>query len=472
MAFSLFSRSDVKTGIIVPVAANKNWGPGNYIASTDTNNSSIWDITGTLPVGSTANKKTRGILQRLAADTGGHWKGALLRFSWAKPDTGNDDYLEGDTLGSYTAGMARVQAYLDQMINYPGRRLIIFIQIKTSGSDYHAVPLYMRNSATYADGDNYYQYKNTGGAGNVLQQGTLNGEYAYESSNGGPGGYVPNMHVAAVRARFEALMTAFATNFNSNPYLEAICFSEASIAAPLGATGAASQSIAPNIVITRPVTNGSTWPKNDAWFTQMQTGFATARTALSNVQVAQWINADRVDMKTFVPIIRASGVGLGMPDLCPEEYGFNLRNDYVGQSGTAPGNIQHCQDSAGLSIIMGHASKPALSGTVVGRNQVTRSEQTGAPAHTYPTYPGLGTSRQAVHDFAVNTVGVTHLCWAHNTGSQPVTGSSDPQAPASADTYTAYTGYSNVGFNVVTDDWITNGASTITTVETRPTGWT
>lgn len=450
MAISVFSKCDVGTGIDIPVVANKNWGPGNYIASTTTDNDSIWDITGTLPVGSAANKKTRGILQRLADDPLGHWKGALLRFQWTD--------LEGDTLGSYTAGMDKVEAYLNKMKTYPGRRLIIFIQIKTSGDPNgvnppHAVPKYMRDSSSYY-GDGVNNYTNTDPVTHVFTQGSNNGQYAYLSSNGGPGGYIPNMHNTNVMNRFIALMQAFATRFNTNPYLEAIAFSEASIAKPAGAPS-----------------NWNTLAGGGvAWFDNTTTAFTAARVALSNVQLCQWINADRTDMKTWVPEIQAAGIGVGMPDLCPEEKGFNLRNDYPGQAGTAPGNIQHCQDGAGLAIVMGHASKPALSGTVVGRNQTSGTQQ--GQAHVYPTYPGLGTSRQDVHDFAVNTVGVTHLCWAHNTGSQPNTGDSDPAAPASADNYTAYSTYGGQGFNTVTDAWIHNVGSTITTVTTRPTGWT
>lgn len=425
MALSVFSPCTVGGGSN-PVA-NKNWGPGNYIASSTTDNDSVWNKTGS-PYG---NLQNRGILQRLQDPvTGANWKGALLRFAWTD--------LEGDTLGSYTAGMDKVESYLDAMRTLPGRRLLIFIQVKTSGADSHAVPLYIRNNAIYNDNSGY--------------SGAYNGEYAYASAIGGPGGYMPNMHVPALRDRFKALMQAFATRFNSNPYMEAVCFSEASISKPIGSP--------------------TDWPDTQNWFDGMTNAFIDMRTNLSNVQLCQWINADRGDMKTWVPQLQAAGIGVGMPDLCPEDKGFNLRNDYPGQAGTAPGNIQHCQNGAGLAIVMGHASKPALSGTVANRNQTSGSQQ-GQP-HVYPTYPGVGLSRQQTHDFAVtdsNGPHVTHLLWAHNTGTQPNTGDSDPQAPASADNYTAFTGYGGVGFNTLTDQWISNGGSTITTVETRPAGW-
>jgi len=349
-----------------------------------------------------------------------------------------------------------VQSYLDQIAAYPGRRLIIFIQLKTFSSTDHSVPLYMRNSATYADGTNYSQ---TIGANTY--QGSQNGQYLYLApNNNNAGGYVPNIHVDAVRDRLKALMQEFATRFNTNPYLEAICFTEASIIQPAGAPANWSS-----------LNNGNAGVK---WYANMTNAFSDMRTNLSNIQIAQWINGDRADMDPWVPDLRAAGIGLGMPDLCPEEKGFNYRNDIAGHTNDPPGNIQHCQDSAGAAIIMGHASKPAQSGSVVGRSQTSGTIQ--GVAHTYPLYPGLMLTRQETHDFAVNTVGVTHLCWAHNTGTEPNTGDSDPIAPPTAGTYTAATdtpsgGYGGKKFNTVTDNWIKHASSTITTVTTRPTGW-
>lgn len=445
MALSVFSPCTVGGGSN-PVA-NKNWGPGNYIASSTTDNDSIWNKVGS-PSG---NLQNRGILQRLQDPvTGANWKGALLRFAWTD--------LEGDTLGSYTAGMDKVNSYLDAMRTLPGRRLIILIQLKTSGSGVPAVPLYMRNSSSYY-GDGANNYTSTDPSTGLPVQGSQNGQYAYLSGNGGPGGCIPNMHNNNVRDRFIALMNAFATRFNNNPYLEAIAFTEASIARPAGA----------------PTNWNDLAGGGVAWFTNMTAGFVAARSSLSNVQICQWINADRDDMATWVPNIRAAGIGLGMPDLCPLDKGFNIRNDYPTTGGAFPGNIQHLQDSAGTAIIMGHASKPALSGTVANRCQTAGGGQTGDPK-SYPAYPGLGLSRQQSRDFAVTSSDgphVTHLLWVHNTGTQPNTGDIDPSIPASCaqNAYTAFTGYGNVGFNTITDQWISNGSSTITTVETRPTGW-
>lgn len=401
-----------------PPPSTKQWNPGNYIASTTNDNASIWDKVGTGP-------GTEGVLQRFNADTGDLWRGALLRFQWTD--------LEGDTLGSYNAGMNVLKGYLDTVAtSYPTKRIIVFIALKTFGATNNAVPLYMRNGsdASYNDPDGYG-----------------NGQYAYDSGNGGPGGFVPNVHVNAVRDRLKALMAEMATRFNNHAALECITYSEASINQPIQAV---------------------TWDTTP-WFTNMTNVFTDMKTNFTNIQICQWINASRADMAPWVPTIRALGVGVGMPDLCPEEKGFNFRNDYPGQASTNPGNIQHCQNSNGTGIIIGHASKPAQSGTVVGRSQVSGTQQ-GQP-HVYPTYPGLGTSRQAVHDFAVNTVGVTHFCIAHNTGNQPVTGETDPAAPASADPYTAFTGYGGVKFNTITDNWIKDPTSSITTITTRPSGW-
>ena len=460
--FSLWSPCEM-TGEETPPVANKNWGPGNYIASGSTNNANIWNKPGS-PVG---NKQNRGILQRLADDPGGKWKGALLRFSWAKQDVNVGDYLEGDTLGDYTAGFDAVESYLNQMAAYPGKRLIIFIQLKTFGVDNHAVPLYMRNSATYADGKNYYSTIN-----GAVQQGSRNGEYAYESSNGGPGGYVPNMHVAAVRARFEALMTAFATRFNDNPYIEAIAFTEASIAQPIGSVGAASETVGGK-VITRPNTDGSRWADKTDWYDKTAISLGVAKTALSNVQMCQWINADRIDMTDYVPKLRAAGIGLGMPDCCNGTKDFFFRND-TGQPSTNIGNIQHCQESAGLTIIMGCVSVQALDGVVSNRCQTSGTIQ--SQPTVYPAYPGAAISRQAERDFAVtDSTGpkVTHLLWTHQPAVMPQTGAVDPNIPPSCaqNPYTAFTGYGGVAYNKITDDWIQDPGSTVTTVETRPSGW-
>lgn len=442
-----------------PPANPKQWLPGNYMASTTTNTASIWNKVGSGP-------GTEGMIQRMDADTQGDWQGALLRFNWT--------HLEGDTLGDYSL-MNNIKAYLDQMDRYNGtKRLIIFIELKSFNPDAagYVVPKYMRDSTTYIKaGEDFYTTVN-----GVRKQGSLNGQYAYESSNGGPGGYVVNMHVTTVRDRFKALMQEFATRFNGHRNLEAIVFGEASIAEPAGAVGKATETKANGDVITRPNTQGefALWSDTNLWLDNLTNAYQDMKTNFTNIQICQWINAERSNMDRWVPLIRAAGIGLGMPDLCPEEKGFNYRNDipnFTGDNDDPPGNIQHCQDSNGLAIIMGHASKPALEGTVVGRCQTSSTIQ--QQPHVYPAYPGVGTHRQAIRDFAVNTVGVTHLCWAHNTGNQPVTGAVDDQIPANCakNPYTAFGNYGGRKYNVVTDEYIHASTSTITTVSTRPNGW-
>lgn len=372
-----------------------------------------------------------GMKSRLSADSAGKWKGVQLRFTWPE--------LEGNTLGDY-APMNKIQSYLDQISAYPGRRLIVFFQIKTFGSTSNAVPLYMRNSATYADGTSY--------------AGSGNGQYSYDSGNGGPGGFVPNMHVPAVRDRFKALMQEFANRFNTNPYLEAISFSEASINRPRGAA--------------------ASWPEGKPeWFDGMTNAFQDMKTRLTNVQICQWINALRSDMVGWVPDLRSAGIGLGMPDACPEDSGFRFRNDIPGYESTAPGNIQHLQESSGTAIIMAHVAQTGYDGTVAGRCQVSGTIQ-GQP-HVYPDYPGVGVSRQAIRDFSVNDAKATHILWTHNPGNQPNTGARDPNIPAgcqaTSDDWTAYGTYAGRSYNTITDEWINDPTSNITTITTRPTGW-
>jgi hypothetical protein len=334
----------------------------------------------------------------------------------------------------------------------------------------------MRDSALYSDTKDYYNIVtdklNPTGKRN---QGSFNGEYAYESSNGGPGGFVPNMHVPAVRDRFIALMQAFAAEFNTDPYLEAIVFSEASIAEPIGSAGSAHQvmnSGTPNqIIIDRPTTDGAEWADLDEWYTEMANGLIAARMALSNIQLCQWVNAPRIKMEDFVPILKANKIGIGMTDLCWEDKGFNYRSDAA--SPQPRGNIEWCQLHEGVAMVMGHAAKTSYIGTVAARGQVAGTIQ-GEP-RVYPTYPGLGPTRQAVRDFAVSTAKVTHLVWIYNTGVQVATGDMDTAAPDTALPYTAtsdaYSGnYAGKKYNVVTANYL-HGSTNIGTNTARPVGW-
>lgn len=415
-------------GVVIPdpPTANKNWNPGNYIEGTS---DSEWN----------------GIKTRLnqTNDPDGHWKGAMMRISWREMES---------TQGNYS-GMSKIRNWLDQIAAFPGKRLMIFLGMKTFGGSSFAVPDYMRNSTTYSGGIQY--------------TGSQNGQYAYGSSIGGPGGFVPNMHVNAVKNRFIALMEEIANRFNDDPCLEAVVFSEATIAKPVGAP--------------------TPWPDQQEWYDNYRDGLAAAKTALSNIQISQWVNSPRDQMKTFVPEIRALGIGLGMTDLTYLDEGFNYRNDLpgTGDNNTPPGNIQHCQESAGLAIITGHVSFPAMDGSATNRCQKGGFIQT-QPIE-FPRYPGLGKTRQFVQDWARDTVGVTHMIWRHGTSTQPSTGERDPNMPtdcsnmtaaelASAGFWTATSdaisgSYAGKSRNLITDNWIHHPSSDISTVTTRPAGW-
>lgn len=399
---SSFSRGLTPSASSTPPVADKNWNPGNYIAETSYDTTALFNQ----------------IATRLQNDTAGHYKGVLLRYPWPTLEP---------TEGVYT-GFDTIEARLEQIAALSGRRAIIFIQLKTFNSVdasgnvtswAHAVPAYMRSSATYADPDG-----NTNGLGEY-------GEYTYLSGNGGPGGQVPNMHVTAVKNKFIAMMQAFGTRFNSNPNLEAVVINEASISKPYQVT--------------------TTWSRNPTWFTNMTSSWGSTRTALSNIQCCQWINSDRNDMQNefdvgFVPDITALGVGLGMPDGAKDDKGFNINP--TNSPNTGRGNIYLCQQHNGDAIIMVHASKPALEGTVITESQTVANASPGQYA-----YHGQNWTRQQMSTWYKDTVGATHVCWAHNTG-----------------THSLNTTYSGQNYNTVTDAHIANG-SDISTVTTRPTGW-
>ena len=147
----------------------------------------------------------------------------------------------------------------------------------------------------------------------------------------------------------------------------------------------------------------------------------------------------------FVPDITALGVGLGMPDGAADERAFNYNPTNAPNSGR--GNIYLCQQHAGDAIIMVHASKPALEGSVITESQTVANASPGQYA-----YPGVASTRQQISTWAKNTVGVTHMLWAHNTGTHQVN-----------------TTYMGQNYNTVTDAHIASGD--ISTVTTRPTGW-
>lgn len=412
---SLYSRGG-RNGprIITPPANPNHWKPGNYISQASYDSDSLFNA----------------IAARLAADAAGNYRGVLIRKPWNQLEAG---------LGDYNAGFDALEARLAQIAALAGRRLIIFIQIKTFNtrnpttgevtSYKHAVPGYMRASATYADPQGYT---------NDLGE---HGEYGYKSGNGGPGGYIPNMHVAAVRDRFQALMEAFATRFNSNEYLEAVVINEASIAEPYQVTDA-----------------GGNWTNDVTWYANMKTAHIASRAALENIQISQWFNGPRNMMSTqdnytapltgWIPDLAAAGIGLGMPDLAINDRGFQYvppqtpGGVYFSDN---PGSIYLIQQvGQGNAIVIGHASKPTYEGSVANTKQ-------GISNNLTPVYPGPEQTRQETQAFAKNTVGVTHLCWVHNT-------SADPFHPG-------------MSMNEVTDAFIANPGSDISTITTRPTGW-
>lgn len=391
----------------------RNWNPGNYITQNSYDSDSLFNAI--------ANRLSN------ANDPDGHWEGVMIRKPWRQLEVAFNDY----------SGLDAVANRLGQIAALNGRHLMLFIQIKTfntrnsSGvitSYNHAVPDYMRASATYADPDGYT---------NDLGE---HGEYGYKSGIGGPGGYVPNMHVAAVRERWEALCAAIATRFNDHPNLEAVVINEASISQPYQ------------------IPSSDEWPRQDEWFANMATAFTSMKAQLTNIQICQWINGPRPKMSTqanytaprtgWVPDIADIGIGLGMTDLCINDVGFQ----YVPPQTPGgiyfdnnPGNIFLIQNEGqGNAIVVGHASAETYRGSVANRNQGISNDDT-------PVYPGPQQTRQQTRDFAVNTVGCTHIVWAHNVSADPYeTGMTMSEA---------------------TDAFIHNPASNITTVSARPAGW-
>lgn len=445
MSLSVFSSCDVGTGTSSlppdPPALAK-WNPGNYIATPAQITSGMWNTI-----------KTR------LGDTA-EWKGALIRYDWTMLERALGEY--GWSESGVNKGFDDIDQKLDEIAAFPGRRLVILVYMKSFGASSNSVPAYMRNSSTYSDGENYYITRD-----GVATQGSFNGQYAYESSNGGPGGFVPNMHVAAVKARFDALMAEFASRYNNTDrgeYLEAVIFNEASISSPAGAVGATNETLTGGVVVTRPNTDGGSWHSQDDWYNNMADSYATAKTLLTRTIIGQWVNGPRSVMETWVPTITGHGVGIGMTDTCSNDKGFwRNRTD---TNASAPGNIYHCRTHMGEVPIMCHISGPAIQGSVADRNQ---NSESSANYEAYATYTGRSTfpdfdndintvhggspyqTKAFIRDFAVDYLGATHLFWLHQTVADR-DGSGNTVAEA-------------------TDAWISNPASDITTVTTRPIGW-
>lgn len=406
-------------GVVPPPSVVKNWTPGFWIGPQTSDTDSVWDkVTGIAG--------TQGVKQRLQADTAGKWKGAQLRYMWPDLERGMGEY--GWTENGVPKGMDSVEDKLNQIANLLGRKLIIFIQLKSFGATSHSVPAYMRTGASAAD---YRDTTDPGYPGAYQYSGTRDGEYYYSPDPGSPNpndGFVPSIHVTSVKNRLQALLNEFATRFNNNPNLEAVVFSEASIAQPVGSP--------------------TNWTPRNTWYNNMTSIYQTSRALLSNIQMCQWINAERSDMEWWVPDILAEGIGLGMPDLAVDTKGFNFNP--TNSPGNPPGNIYWINFMGNSAIRMGHWSRPALEGSVM------TTSQDGTPLKTYPgqyAYPGLPWERQDIADWALAN-NITHCVVAHNAGKHAVN-----------------TTYMNQYFNVVSDNWIKAPGSTILTNTARPTNW-
>lgn len=407
---------------VPPVDTSNKWNPGNYIGATGTMSDTLWaQMTARL---------------NPTNDPNGHWKGVLNRYTLP-------DFWKGDGVYDFS----ELDARLSSIATYAGRRLIPFFNIKTfGGATVNAVPAFLR-TATYADA-----YGN-------------NGQYAYGSQNTGSGGNIPNFHVASVKNAiidfFTAMGAHYANGAHNGDYIEAIAFSEASIVFPNFPVAGATTGSRANI----PAANLAFY---DAWFAGAKEVMETIATVFPRTQVCQWINAPRNPwMKDWVPTLTAAGIGVGMPDNCPNDAGFL----FVPPS--PPGNIYHCQQGNGAGIVMVHHSKPAQLGSVASVNQ--GCDCCNPVNTTTPYWPGPAQTRQAAQDHAVQTVGATHVIWAHVTELHSSTALPKPKAtdPNNKCNHAAiYTPvYPGVSMNSATDAWIHNVASNITTVTARPTGW-
>jgi hypothetical protein len=392
-----------------PAESTKKWTPGIYHEVS--------------AMGSSRANEWNQVKARLTPKD----DGVMMRFDWSE--------LEKDALGSYSSGFNLVQGYIDQLADLD-KQLMLFMQFKTFGGN--AVPKYMRDSAKYSDGREY--------------SGCQNGQFAYSSDNGGTGGYFPNMHVTAVRERFEALMCAYAERFDLHPNFECWVMSEACINKPKGSP--------------------DPWPDQTRWYSELAKGLVNTREAWSNSQICCFINAPRKDMETFVPQLLDSNIGIGITDVVPDEKGLNYRSDVPNRSDPR-GAFEWAELCAGKAIIIAHMSKPAYFCTVVARGQ-TQGQIQGQP-RTYPTYPGNAKTRQQTHDFAVNTLKATHCVYIHNTSVHPHAGDEDPNAGDSAQPYKTtsdeFSGqYAGKKINLITDNFLAESEET-GTITTRPDNW-
>ena len=383
-----------------------------------------------------------GIMTRLDNDPGRKWKGVIVRLTWEQLEKAQGQYdgFSTNINGTLTvAGMTRLKKYRDQLWAKQQRKLILFIHVKMFGGV--AVPAYLQQPQ-YADADH------TGTTNTSFM-----GQYKYTSGNTGPGGHVPNMHVTFVRQRWEALMAAYAAEFNNDPAIEAIIISEQSVSHPndLGISGTASCG----------------WSRINAWLDGMTTALTAARASWTNTGICQWINADRCVMSTtgaggtltgFVKNLSNIGVGLGMPDVTINDAGLLI----VAGTGGHTGSVDIIKKLHSNGPVVAQMSGPALWGSVA------------AVAQSAPEvpFPGPAYPRQFMQDWARNEIFANYVAWMHKSSVYEATinvnGTLFPTQPASDSVSGAYLGK---GMNVVTDNWIKHASSDISTYTTKPIGW-
>lgn len=392
---NMFSKAFVKNPVSAsPPASENKWNPGIYLSLMTTNN---------------IDTNFNSMLTRVQNNP--NIKGVMPRYDWRMLET---------TLGNYSVGFNKVDSHLASIRAYPGRRYMLFIQLKTFGGSTPSVPAYM-SGASYNDAS----FMPDGGVGNDGLAYTVNGEYSYPSNNGAAGGYLPAMYMPAVRDRLIALLTAYGNRYNGVEEFEGICFTELSISRPRNVT--------------------APWSGQSIWMDEYYNAYAGFTPAWPNTQICQWINAPRSEMDTLVPALVALGnVGVGMPDLGPDEREYNYNP--TDNPGAAPGNIWHCQQTQGLGMVLGQASKEAMTKTVISPGQLD------LPGDNFPSFDAAPhQTRQQIQAFAKNEVGVTHLLYGHSTIQDPF-----------------YTGFT---YNQKTDEFLNDVGSDLNTITTRPTGW-
>ncbi len=272
------------------------WNPGHYYAlSGETFNDAVW----------------AGVLDDLAATP--RLRGVMVRYTW--PD------LE-DAEGDYDFTHIR-----DRLASLDGRRLMIFLQLKTFTPTLRAVPTYMRTSE-YGGGD-----------------------FRWANSAGQVGGYAPRLMNPAVQERLKALMTALANEFDDDPLIEAVIFPETALTEYPSWSG----------------TNEATY------WAALRAVDAHRASVFRHTISAQWVNYPRSRLATFIPDIRDNlGIALGGPDIVPQEPGLIVATE------PNVGAYAHMERSGGLVPIIYNASKPSYISQ--------RIDNTGDPQSIHEIY--------------------------------------------------------------------------------------